>query len=227
MSSPLCFAALLSALALAPAAHAAGLSGEVGVVSDYRYRGLSLSKRKPALQATLDADLGKGAYASFWFSTIREEGRTHAELEADLGKEFELAPEVTLDLSATYYTHPSNRHDNYAEGSVMLSATRGALTGKTGASFAPAQRALSDDNGARHGNAYYFVGAEFVVPKTPIKLTIQAGYERGPFDDAERGGKWDWNLNAEGEVHGVRLGLGYVDSDAAGATIVVSAATKF
>jgi len=227
MKSALRLAAFLPALFIAVSANAADLSGEVGVVSDYRYRGLSLSEGKPALQATLDADLGKGAYASLWFSTIREEGNTHAELEADIGKEFELASNVTLDLSATYYAYPSSPHDSYAEGSAILSATCGALTGKAGASFAPAQRALENVQGIRHGNAYYFLGAEYALPKMPVKLTAQAGYERGPFDEAQQGGKWDWSLGAEGEMHGIRLGVTYVASDVAGARMVGSATVKF
>jgi uncharacterized protein (TIGR02001 family) len=217
----------LPLLLAASTAPAADVTGTIGAVSDYRYRGLSLSEGKPALQATLDADLGKGGCASFWFSTIRDGRRTQTELEADLGKEFEVASNLSLDLSATYYAYPSDSHGNYAEATAILSTTRGPFTGRLGMGLAPAQSAMRNDAGIRHGNAYYFAGAEFLLPRTPVKLAAQAGYERGAFDEAPRGGKWDWNFGATVEIHTLLLGLTYVDSNVAAQKVVGSAAIQF
>jgi uncharacterized protein (TIGR02001 family) len=56
----------------APAAtpeHAVAIN--VGVVSDYRYRGISQSRLKPALQGGVDLAGPNGLYAGAWASTIK------------------------------------------------------------------------------------------------------------------------------------------------------------
>ena len=64
--------ALLAACALCcvPFAHAQ-VSGSVGVVSDYRYRGYSLSDGEPAVQASVAYDAASGAYAGVFASSAR------------------------------------------------------------------------------------------------------------------------------------------------------------
>ena len=47
------------------------LSYNVGVVTDYRYRGISQTARKPALQGGLDFSHKSGFYLGAWGSTIR------------------------------------------------------------------------------------------------------------------------------------------------------------
>ena len=47
------------------------LSYNVGVVTDYRYRGISQSAKKPALQGGVDWAHKNGAYLGAWASTIR------------------------------------------------------------------------------------------------------------------------------------------------------------
>ena len=70
---------LLSTLALSGAAFAQAkapepdytLSFNVGAVSDYRYRGLSQTRLKPAVQAGADFAHKSGVYVGLWASTIR------------------------------------------------------------------------------------------------------------------------------------------------------------
>jgi uncharacterized protein (TIGR02001 family) len=206
---------------------ATGVSGSVAVVSDYRYRGISLSENMPALQGTLDIDLGKGAYGEFWASTIRDNSKLEAELAATLGGEMEVSDHLSLDLSATYYAYPASTQDNYAEATAALSATHKALTGKLGVSIAPPQRAMRDNEGRTQGNFYYFTSAEIALPRAPLKLCSQLGYERGGFDEVDHGGKWDWSIGLEAGFRNARLGLTYVDSNAGSATIVGSVGISF
>lgn len=64
----LCGAALAQAKAPEPDYT---LSYNVGVVTDYRYRGISQSARKPALQGGVDFAHKSGFYVGTWASTIR------------------------------------------------------------------------------------------------------------------------------------------------------------
>src|SRR5580765_7366770 len=61
-------ASLLSAAAVAE--EASPLTFNIGAVSDYRYRGISQTKLKPAIQGGIDYSKD-GFYVGTWASTIR------------------------------------------------------------------------------------------------------------------------------------------------------------
>lgn len=62
-------------LLLCAAPCCAQVSGSVGVVSDYRYRGTSLSDGRPALQMNLNRDFDNGGYAGLMLSTVRVDAK--------------------------------------------------------------------------------------------------------------------------------------------------------
>ena len=55
----------------APAAAESTIAYNVGVVSEYRYRGLAQTKGDPALQGGVDYTNPNGFYAGAWASTIK------------------------------------------------------------------------------------------------------------------------------------------------------------
>lgn len=63
-------------LLLCAGACRAQVAGSVGVVSDYRYRGASLSDGRPALQLSIDGDFGSGTYAGLMLSSVHLHGRS-------------------------------------------------------------------------------------------------------------------------------------------------------
>ncbi len=102
----------------APAAHAADAVAEHAVTynaaltSDYRYRGLSQSRLKPALQGGADYTHNpSGMYAGIWASTIKWTSDLGADgdVEIDLygGKRGEISPGLTYDVGGLYYAYPS------------------------------------------------------------------------------------------------------------------------
>jgi uncharacterized protein (TIGR02001 family) len=66
----LALAATLAATAVPTIAHAQ-FSGNVSLTSDYRYRGISQTRLKPALQGGLDYALPNGLYVGTWLSSIK------------------------------------------------------------------------------------------------------------------------------------------------------------
>src|SRR5687767_7899350 len=62
---------VLSGAAFAQTAPESTLSFNVGAVTDYRYRGISQSRLKPALQGGVDYTHGSGFYVGAWASTIK------------------------------------------------------------------------------------------------------------------------------------------------------------
>jgi uncharacterized protein (TIGR02001 family) len=117
----LAFASLSAPLAQAqdapPAAEAPPdnqVSYNVGVVSDYRYRGISQTRLNPALQGGVDyVHNPTGFYVGTWASTIKwiKDGGGDADVEVDVyaGKRGEITKDFTYDVGGLYYYYPSNK----------------------------------------------------------------------------------------------------------------------
>ena len=235
--------ALLVLAASAPASAAAlpdgwSLSGEAALVSDYRFRGISLSDRRAAVQGGLTLEHEFGLYGALWGSTIAEsEGGADAEIDLVAGFATELAGGVSLDLSVSHYLYPSDPDISFTEAAASLSRGFGAATPRIGIAYAPAQGTMRDDFGVRRDNVYAFAGVELALPGLPVTLDGEIGYESGYFDVCDTGGKTDWRIGASLDLAGFAFGLQYVDSDSrlpglhgrdlAGATVVASLAVSF
>ena len=88
------------------------LSYNVGVVSDYRYRGISQSRLKPALQGGIDFAHKNGFYLGTWASTIKwiKDAGGDAPVEWDIygGYKFE-ASGIAFDVGALRYQYLSHK----------------------------------------------------------------------------------------------------------------------
>jgi uncharacterized protein (TIGR02001 family) len=89
------------------------LSFNVGAVSEYRYRGISQTRLKPALQGGIDYADPSGFYVGTWASTIKwiKDAGGDAQVEIDLygGYKTEVAKGLTLDVGVLQYVYPSNK----------------------------------------------------------------------------------------------------------------------
>jgi uncharacterized protein (TIGR02001 family) len=114
--SPSLIALALSAVALPAFADEPApdpLSFNVGVVSEYRYRGISQTRLKPALQGGIDYASPSGFYVGSWASTIKwiKDFGGDSEVEIDVygGYKAEVAKGLTLDVGLLQYYYPSNK----------------------------------------------------------------------------------------------------------------------
>lgn len=80
----------------------------VGVVSDYIFRGQSQTWGKPALQISAEADHVSGAYIGIAASNVSDHWLPGATVEIDLygGYRGKIADTVGYDLGLIYYTYP-------------------------------------------------------------------------------------------------------------------------
>ena len=103
--------AFVAALAL-PSLALADLSFNAGGVTDYRYRGISQSRLKPAAQAGADFSAGP-VYVGLWASSIKwikdAGGDASAEVDIYGGYKFKLAKDLTLDVGVLAYQYPSHK----------------------------------------------------------------------------------------------------------------------
>ena len=92
------------------------LSYNVGVVSDYRFRGISQSRLKPALQGGIDFAHSSGFYLGFWGSTIRilediPGGKGPVELDFYGGYKGKVNDDFSYDVGLLRYQYP---RENFA-----------------------------------------------------------------------------------------------------------------
>jgi len=196
---------------------------EIGAVSDYRYRGYSLSNDKAAVQGGATVLGPAGFYAGAWASTIAEYGvgpdgdGAKVELDLSIGRAFSVGA-YDLDAGVTAYTYPDGSHVSYVELPVSIARTAGDWTWTVGAAFAPAQNALG-----KVSNTYLYGSTGWSPEGLDWSVTALAGHESGAFSPA---GKWDWQVGVERSFGPVALGLAYSDADAPGAKAAAVASIK-
>lgn len=189
-----------------------------GAVSDYRYRGLSLSDSGPAAQARVTLSHRSGVYGDAYLSTIDEYGvdadGKGATLEATLTAGWAGATAgFDVDAGIAIYRYPGGRGVNYYEIPLQAGQTVGPLTWTLGAVYAPAgQSALGDES-----NRYVWGGLDLAPSQVPLTLKATLGYEKGAYAST---GKTDWLLGATVPVGRFSVGVDYVDSDAGKAAVV-------
>src|SRR3954466_8852693 len=92
-------------------------SFNAAVVSDYRYRGISQTRLKPALQGGFDyVNNPTGLYAGVWLSSIKwtKDAGGDGDVEMDIyaGKRGQVSESVTYDVGVLTYVYPSNGLNN-------------------------------------------------------------------------------------------------------------------
>jgi uncharacterized protein (TIGR02001 family) len=111
---------------------AAQLSGTVAGVTDYRYRGVTFSDRRPAAQAGLAYDDASGWYAGAFGSTVRLDppGPAASRFQAIAygGYATPLASGVSLEAGGDYSAFSGGNDFNYGE--VFIGASAENLTAR-------------------------------------------------------------------------------------------------
>ena len=96
----------------APATPTHSLGFNLGLASDYRYRGISQSRLRPAVSAGADYSHASGLYAGVWLSSIRwiRDGGGDAEAELDLYAGYKgSAGPIGYDVGLLRYQYPRAR----------------------------------------------------------------------------------------------------------------------
>ena len=121
LTAALAIAAMLPGLARAEDPPASPLSFNAGVVTDYRYRGISQSRLKPALQGGADYAAANGLYVGLWASTIKwiedagkisgaKTGTASSEIDLYGGYKGEIAKDFSYDVGGLYYLYVGNHY---------------------------------------------------------------------------------------------------------------------
>jgi uncharacterized protein (TIGR02001 family) len=171
--------------ALLPTASQAQLAFNVGAFTDYRFRGISQTRVKPAIQGGVDYS-ASGFYVGAWASNIKwiKDLGGDADIEIDVygGYKGEVMPGLGFDLGALTYIYPSNKLNPITGAKADTTEIYGALT------YGPAtlkySHAVTDTFGNPDSeNSYYLdLSAGFDLGGG-LMLTPHIGYQKikGPF----------------------------------------------
>jgi uncharacterized protein (TIGR02001 family) len=199
------------------------LSFNIGLVSDYRYRGISQSRLEPAIQGGLDfAVPDTGWYLGAWGSSIRwikdngtinrvDTGNAPVELDLYGGYKGSIKDGLGYDVGLLAYVYPNNSYKNIS-GAANANTVEayGALT------FGPAtlkySRSLTTlfGTGNSKGSNYLDLSAGFDVGNGVI-ITPHIGYQH-----VRNNGLYsytDYSLTVGKDIHGFLLSGGIVGTD--------------
>jgi uncharacterized protein (TIGR02001 family) len=92
---------------------ASPLTANIGVFTDYRYRGISQTRLKPAIQGGVDYAAPAGWYVGAWASNIKwiKDGGGDASVEIDFygGYKGEIQKDFTYDIGFLTYQYPGHK----------------------------------------------------------------------------------------------------------------------
>lgn len=205
------------------------VSGNVALVSDYRFRGVSQSDKELAIQGGITVAHESGVYVGTWASNLAGWGTfggANMELDLIAGYKADLGS-GTLDVGLTWYMYPGGADDtDFAEVYAKLSGTIGPATLLAGVAYAPEQEALGnfsatpESRGQKQDNLYLWGDAGIGIPNTPVTAKAHLGYSHGNpglgpngTSVAPTGEYWDWLIGADVALGPVTLGVAYVDTD--------------
>lgn len=205
------------------------VTGNVAAVTDYRFRGLSLSGGDFAVQGSIGVSHSSGFYVGAWASSL-EDSPVYGSTELDVygGWTGEVTPGLTFDGGLLYYVYPNGNvgDANVYEPYASLSAAVGPATVKVGAAYAWKQDSLGGDD-----NLYVYTDLSAGIPETPISVSAHLGYTDGALSPKlltsaikvletgnvglfDTGGGFDYNVGASYNVTDkLSLGVSYVGVD--------------
>ncbi len=221
--------AFAAATVLAPMAAQAQLAYNVGATTDYRYRGISQSRLKPALQGGVDYTAGP-FYVGAWLSTIKwvKDFGGNANVELDLygGYKGEIAKDFTYDVGGLAYVYPSNKLSAQVGANANTFEIYGALTyGIYTAKYSHAVTNTFANIDSK--NSYYFdLSAGFDVGGG-VTLTPHLGHQKikGPFGPAAT--YTDYALGVSKDFSGFLASASLVGTNASKSFYASSANGKF
>lgn len=195
------------------------VTGNVALVTDYRFRGLSLSGGDPAVQGSINVNHSSGLYAGVWASSLEQDALDiygNMELDVYAGWTGAIGSGVTADVGLLYYVYPGG---SFGDGNVFepyasITGTLGPATAKLGVTYAWKQDSLGGDD-----NLYLYTDWTLGIPETPISVSAHLGYTDGALSPklltlSGTGGGFDYSVGASYSItKSLSLGVSYIGVD--------------
>jgi len=188
---------------------ASPLSFNIGAFTDYRYRGISQTRLKPAVQGGFDYAAASGLYVGAWASNIKwiKDAGGDASVEIDLygGYKGEIQKDLSYDIGVLTYQYPSNKLSPNANTTEIYGAlTAGPATLKYSHSVTNLFGFANSKN-----SGYLDLSATFDV--SGFSVTPHLGYQKIAKNSDYS--YTDYSLTVSKDVSGFVLSAALVGSD--------------
>lgn len=205
---------VLAAMAIpgvAMAADAPSVTGNVSLVSNYLYRGVSQTNDKAAIQGGFDYAHSSGFYAGAWASSISwlvdlgQYNSSSLELDTYAGFKGGIAEDVSYDVGFLRYNYPGE----YL--APQITANTNELYGAIGWKWVTAKYSRSFTNlfgvADSSGSSYAELNASYTLEGPGIGLSAHYGKQTVAGAANSAATYSDYNLKASKDFSGYTLGL--------------------
>lgn len=181
------------------------MSGNVGITSNYIFRGVSQTDDSPAIQGGFDLEHSSGFYAGVWGSNVDSDFYSGAEAEFDLYAGFsgEFAGGVGYDIGYLAYRYPDTTFDDNDTEELY-----GSLSYDFGPASATLGLAYSSDFFGLDDSTYTYLDVE-----VPLANDFTLGLHYGTSDFDAGGDYDDWKVGLSKSFGGFDFALDYTDTD--------------
>ncbi|HKU47601.1 MAG TPA: TorF family putative porin [Burkholderiales bacterium] len=204
-------AAALATPMLAAAQASSPVTGNMAIVSDYRFRGISQTFELPAIQGGIDYAHESGVYLGNWNSSISGLSfNDTAGIEMDFyGGWKKSFGDIGLDIGLLQYYYPGAKTaagDKYDTLEGYIGVSWKWLTAKY-------SHAFSDFFGLQDSDGSGYLDLGLTVEVAP-KLNLVAHFGMQTIKNYEPLEYNDWKLGLTYDLNGWILGAAYIDTDA-------------
>jgi uncharacterized protein (TIGR02001 family) len=163
------------------------ITGSAAVTSQYRFRGISQSDNKPAVQAAFTVSHASGLYVSFWGSSASANNAVNiggTEIDAYAGYAHTFKNGFTVDGGLYGYIYPGSGRavgisENYWEVYGDVSKVFGPVTAKVGVNWAPKQSYFNNWATATRYSVYKYGELNLSLPNTAFTVHSHVGHTAG------------------------------------------------
>jgi uncharacterized protein (TIGR02001 family) len=220
-------------------------TGNLGIFSDYRFRGISQTNKLPAIQGGIDFAMKNGLYLGNWNSNVDSTMYNGANIEMDFYGGYKATfGDFGLDIGGIYYYYPGTGANpaglDVKNGELYIGGSWGPLTAKY-------NYAVTDFFGAPNSSGSWYLnvaaahdfGNGFGINGSIGYQGLKGGAQVVQINGTTASSITDWKLGGTYTVDSWVLGLAYISTnrnlagytspgkDIANGTAVVSVTKSF
>ena len=185
----------------------AQVTGNLGLTSDYRFRGVSQTQNAPAVQGGIDYNHKSGFYVGNWNSSVSSDLYTNGSgVESDLYAGFKSKfLGFDLDVGSMNYFYPratNNTSTNFDTNELYVAVGKGPLTAKV-------SNSLSNYFGTSNSKNSQYYQADIVQPLGKSKISLLAHVGRTEVNNNSNLNYTDYNVGLGYNLQGWDLAAKY------------------
>ena len=187
------------------------VTGNLGLTSDYRFRGVSQTQNAPAVQGGIDYNHKSGFYVGNWNSSVSSDLYTNGSgVESDLYAGFKSKfLGFDLDVGSMNYFYPratNGTSTNFDTNELYVAVGKGPLTAKV-------SNSLSNYFGTANSKNSQYYQADIVQPLGKSKISLLAHVGRTEVNNNSSLNYTDYNVGLGYNLQGWDLAVKYYIND--------------